>query len=312
MTIDVTAVSLTELRYAVAAADHLHFGKAARACHVTQPTLSAQIQKLERTLGVQIFERTSKSVRLTSVGRILVDEARNVLASTQRLAELASSERAPLSGPLALGVIPTLAPYLLPWLVPPLTAAFPRLALAFREQKTSECLEDLAHHRLDAAILALPAAGTGLTSQPLFDEPFWYLVPKAHALARKKRVAIGDLARERVLLLEEGHCLRDQALEICDRARAQREPATNDFRATSLETLRHMVAAGMGTTLLPALALDPEAAENGAVPIPFAPPAPTRTMGLVTRRTHPRGGDFRALADFIRAHLPASVTRAPA
>lgn len=310
MAIDVTAVSLTELRYAVAAADHLHFGRAARACHVTQPTLSAQIQKLERTLGVQIFERTSKSVRLTSIGRIVVEEARGVLAATQRLTELATSERDPLSGPLALGVIPTLAPYLLPWLVPPLVAAFPRLELAFREQKTSDCLDDLAHHRLDAAILALPVSGTGLVAQPLFAEPFWFLVPKQHPLSRRKRVSLPDLAGERVLLLEEGHCLRDQALEICDRARVQREPTKSDFRATSLETLRHMVAAGMGTTLIPALALDEEASANGAVPIPFAAPAPTRTMGLVTRRTHPRASDFRALADFIRASLPASVTRA--
>jgi LysR family hydrogen peroxide-inducible transcriptional activator len=311
MPIDLTAVSLTELRYVVATADERHFGRAARACSVTQPTLSAQVQKLERTLGVQLFERSSKGVHLTPIGEEIVAQARLVLDATEKILDLVHSRREPLSGPLRLGVIPTLSPYLLPWLVPPLRKAYPHLELIFREVKTSELLDELAHHRLDAGILALPIPAPGIVNAPLFDEPFWLIVPRGHALAAKKRVSDDDLSGERVLLLDEGHCMRDQALAICNQSPSEIDERRADFRATSIETLRHMVAAGMGSTLLPALAVG-EHDRNGrdVVAIPFSAPVPVRHMALAWRRTHPRAADFEALADFVREHLPESVSRA--
>jgi LysR family hydrogen peroxide-inducible transcriptional activator len=309
MSIDLTAVSLTELRYVVATADERHFGRAARACSVTQPTLSAQVQKLEKTLGVKLFERSSKSVHLTPIGEEIVAQARLVLDATEKILDLVQRRREPLSGPIRLGVIPTLSPYLLPWLVPPLREAFPRLQIIFRELKTAELVDELAQHRIDAGILALPVHAPALASAALFDEPFWFVAPRKHALASKKRVSEDDLAEENVLLLEEGHCMRDQALAICHRdPRASDEPR-GDFRATSIETLRHMVAAGMGSTLLPALAItERDKHSDDVVVLPFAPPAPVRHVALVWRRTHPRPGDFAILAEFVRDHLPSSVS----
>src|SRR4051812_34010596 len=207
MAIDITAVSLTELRYAVATADERHFGRAARACSVTQPTLSAQIAKLEKTLGVKLFERTSKSVHLTPIGEEVVLQARLVLDATDKIVDVVHSRPEPLSGPLRLGVIPTLSPYLLPWLVPPLRASFPRLELVFRESKTSDLVSELAQHRLDAGILALPIHAPGIVAAALFDEPFWFVAPIAHPLAARREVSESDLAEERVMLLDEGHCM---------------------------------------------------------------------------------------------------------
>jgi LysR family hydrogen peroxide-inducible transcriptional activator len=305
--IDVTAVTLAELRYVVALAEQRHFGRAAAACHVTQPTLSAQVKKLETTLGVRLFERTSKSVHPTTVGAEVVAAARTVLDGMDRIVDLAGRGRAPLSGPLRLGMIPTLGPYLLPRIAPLLARAFPELQLVFRELKTSDLLDEIARHQLDAGILALPVPDHGLQAAPLFDEPFWVVAPADHALARRKAVREADLEGERVLLLDEGHCLRDQALDICRRAGAEPSPGA-DFRATSIETLRHMVAAGMGVTLLPALALSPEEEQRAHVAVrPFAGAGPARRMALVWRRTHPRGSDHQRLAAFLRANLPPAV-----
>jgi LysR family hydrogen peroxide-inducible transcriptional activator len=304
MPIDISAITLTELRYLVALAQTRHFGRAAELCHVTQPTLSAQIMKLERTLGVTLFERSTKGVRPTPVGEELAREAGTILEGTQRILELARDQHEPLSGTLRLGVIPTLAPYLLPWIVQPLAKRFPRLRLVYREIKTSEILLELEEHRIDCGVLALPA-GAGLVSVGLFDEPFWLLVPREHALAGKKQVREQDLADETVLLLDEGHCFREQALSLCTENGARSEGGNGDFRATSIETLRQMVAAGMGTTLLPALSLGTEMRAVKA--IPFANPAPARRLGLCWRGTHPRGGDHRLLAECIRANLPEGV-----
>lgn len=304
MAIDFSAITLTELRYLVALAQTRHFGRAAENCHVTQPTLSAQIMKLERTLGVKLFERSPKGVRPTPVGEELAREAQLVLEGTQRLLELARGQHEPLSGTLRLGVIPTLAPYLLPLIAKPLEKRFPKLRLVYREIKTSEILLELEEHRIDCGVLALPA-GAGLVTQPLFDEPFWLLVPREHVLAGRKQVREADLAEETVLLLDEGHCLREQALSLCARNGARSEGGTGDFRATSIETLRQMVAAGMGTTLVPALSLVTELRAVQAVP--FANPAPARRLGLCWRGTHPRGSDHRLLAECIRANLPERV-----
>lgn len=312
MAIDVTAITLAELRYVVALADQRHFGKAARACNVTQPTLSAQIQKLERTLGVPLFERSSKSVLPTTVGERVVEQARVVLDATEKLRDLATSGRAVLSGPLRLGVIPTLGPYLLPHFVPALQAEYAGIELELRELKTSELLDELAAHRLDAGLLATAVPLPGIAVEELFDEPFWLLAPRAHPLGRKSALSEDDLRGETVLLLDEGHCLRDQALSVCRESRAR--TSAGDFRATSLETLRHMVAAGMGCTLLPALALRREDREAHAsrdgpsVALPFAGEPPHRRVSLAWRKTHPRLADLRELAQFIRLNLSEDVT----
>ncbi|MBK7642058.1 MAG: LysR family transcriptional regulator [Planctomycetes bacterium] len=300
-------MTLSELRYAVALAEERHFGRAAARCHVTQPTLSAQLMKLERTLGVSLFERSPRGVSPTAIGAAVVEQAREVLEGAERMLELAREGQEPLSGVLRLGVIPTLSPYLLPWLARPLAKSFPELKLVFRELKTDDIVAELEQHRLDCGLLALPVP-SGLVTDPLFDEPFFWLVPAKHAAAGKKSVRESDLESEPVLLLEEGHCLRDQALKVCERAHTQSEHAEGDFRATSIETLRQMVAAGMGTTLVPALALiGRERGGKATVALPFAAPAPTRKMALGWRGTHPRGKDHRLLAQWIREHLPEGV-----
>jgi len=231
-----------------------------------------------------------------------------VLDGMDRIADLASQGREPLAGPLRLGVIPTMGPYLLPWLFQPLRAAFPRLQLVLREVKTADMVEELARNQLDCGILALPLPSSGLASSPLFEEPFLFVTSPTHPLAKKSTVEEKDLEDERVLLLDEGHCLRDQALSICRRAGAASESAEGDFRATSIETLRHMVGAGMGSTLLPALSVasDEEARSHVAVR-PFKSPRPGRKMVLAWRKTHPRAADHQRLAEFVRNHLPKSV-----
>lgn len=310
MAIDITAVTLAELRYVVALADSRHFGRAARACNVTQPTLSAQVKKIERTLKTQIFERSSKSVLVTPLGAEIVEEARRVLDAMDRISDLASRGREPLSGPLRLGVIPTLGPYLLPWLVPALRSGFQRLHLIVREVKTAELVDEIAKNHVDAAVLALPLPVSGLASAPLFEEPFRFVTSATHPLAKKARIQLRDLEDERVLLLDEGHCFREQALSICQRAGADTDAHSRDgdFRATSIETLRQMVASGMGSTLLPALAITDDEMQRTRVAVrSFAAPEPSRKLALVWRRSHPRGADHEALAKFIRAHLPSGV-----
>jgi LysR family transcriptional regulator, hydrogen peroxide-inducible genes activator len=307
MPIDLSAVTLTELRYAVALADRRHFGKAAAACFVTQPTLSAQIAKLERTLGVRLFERSSQKVDTTPEGEEIVREARSVLAAAERIVEVARSHTEPMTGTWRLGVIPTLAPYLLPWLVPALRKAFPKLHLVLREMKTADVLAEIQGRRIDSGILALPVEGAGLATEVLFEEPFLLLAPSGHALAAKRSVRDVDLEGERVLLLEEGHCLRDQALSICARAGARDAGLDGDFRATSIETLRHMVAGGMGITLLPALAVGSGPGADSATVVPFSEPAPSRAVALVFRATHPRARDYVGITDLVRAQLPEGV-----
>ena len=305
---DLTAITLTELRYIVAVADTGHFGRAAAECHVSQPTLSTQIKKLEEQLGVSIFERTSKRVRLTAAGERIVARARAILEEIRAIGDEARGQQEPLAGPFRLGVIPTLGPYLLPWLLRPLQSAFPRLQLVLQESITATLLDDLAAHRLDVAVLALPVTAPGLTAEPLFDEPFFVLAPASDPLAARQRVRESDLAGHRVLLLTEGHCLRDQALEICGSGRTSHDDA---FRATSLETLRHMVAAGFGCTLLPALAVPSLSQAQTTIARPFRTPAPHRRIGLAWRQSFPNAAAVQTLAAFVRAHLPPGVHPVP-
>lgn len=297
-------MTLRELRYLVALADHGHFGRAADACNISQPTLSTQLKKLEDDLGVVVFERTNKTLAITPLGQKIVDQARRVLAEVEALVHLSHETTAPLAGPLSLGMIPTLAPYVLPWLIPLLTKTYPCLRLVLYEALTDDLIESLRAHRIEAALIALPVSAKNLTVRPLFEEPFFFVCSSESALAGCEAVSEADLRRQRLLLLTDGHCLRDQALAIC----GQREAAPDDnadFRATSLETLRQMVAAGMGCTLLPALSVaNPQdqpfavcALETGAA----------RRIGLIWRQAFPRSDQLDLLAALIRDHLPSAV-----
>ena len=299
-------MNLQDLRYLVALADEGHFGRAAEACYVSQPTLSTQVKKLEDELDVQLFERTNKHVMPTPLGREIIAQVRVVLEEVAKIRQLAQQGRAPMAGPLRLGVIPTLGPYLLPHLVPQIRATYPKLKLYLREELTVNLLEQLHAGELDALLLALPIGGEGLEVIELFREPFILAAPVGDPLTRKRQVRESDLKGTHVLLLEDGHCLRNQALAVCG---FQLPTGAEDFRASSLETLRQMVAAGVGCTLLPALAASTPSPGEPLVELrPFAPPVPGRTIGLVWRRSFPRGDTLRALGALIQGHLPPGVS----
>jgi LysR family hydrogen peroxide-inducible transcriptional activator len=301
-------MTLRELRYLVALADHGHFGRAAEACHVSQPTLSTQLRKLEEYLGAALFERTNKALHVTPVGEQIVAKARRVLAEADSIVELARRRPGPLTGPLNLGVIPTLSPYLLPWLLPALKDAYADLRLSVHEDLTPHLLERLKAHRIDAALVALPIAEGELESLPLFDEPFFFACPPGHPLAKAKTVRAADLRKAHLLLLTDGHCLRDQALAACGFDEAPAEKEGTDFRATSLETIRQMVAAGMGCTLLPAMALG--SGQDNHLQIRPLTGEVSRRIGLVWRRSYPKAADLECLADVIRRALPPTVRAA--
>jgi LysR family hydrogen peroxide-inducible transcriptional activator len=297
-------MTLQDLRYVVALADHGHFGRAAAACDIGQSTLSTQIKKLEAQLGVTLFERTTKSVSVTAFGADIVGRARQVLADVEAIASVGQTVSGPLAGSFSLGVIPTLGPYLLPWLVPALRSDYPELRLAVREDLTAPLLERLASHRLDAALVALPVPDDRLDTMPLFDEPFWFAEPKGRKPAETRMMTEQDLRGQRLLLLTEGHCLRDQALAIC---RTADRDAEGDFRATSLETILQMVATGLGSTLLPAMARSD--ARIRAVTTRPLEPGIGRRIGLAWRRTYARMRAIHLLANTVLSHLPSSVHR---
>ena len=276
-------MNIRDLRYFVAVAELGHFGKAAEQCFVSQPTLSGQIKKLEEELGVQLFERTNRRVVLTDAGRQIQPLAQRILREVETVKEIADSTKDPLSGRFKLGAFPTLATYVFPALVPALKKQAPKLRLILIEEKTAVLLEQLRTGQIDAALLALPIHDDYFLSQKLFDDEFMLAVPKDHELASVKEVDQAMLAQQRLLLLEEGHCLRDQALEVCQLHGLGEE---QDFRATGLETLRQMVRAGTGITFMPKIAVKEK--EKGIHYIPFKKPAPIRTIGLVWRKTSAR------------------------
>ena len=299
-------MTLQDLRYLVALADFGHFGQAAEACRVTQPTLSAQLKKLEEFLGVPLFERTSKSLRLTAAGGPILAKARDIVAAADALIELAAQQAEPMSGSLRLGVIPTLGPYLLPFLLPALKTAFPALKLVLQEDLTGVLMQQLKSHHLDVALLALPVEDDALSARALFDEPFFLACPSTHPLAKATAVDPAQLTDEPLLLLNDGHCLRDQTLAVCRQTTATNaaKSQTADFRAASLETIRQMVAAGLGATLLPALAVG---APSDKIAIRPLTGAAFRRIGLVWRKAYPRPQDMDLLADAIGHALPPSV-----
>ncbi|KGI76997.1 DNA-binding transcriptional regulator OxyR [Oleiagrimonas soli] len=296
-------MNLRDLHYLVALAEHCHFGRAAEACFVSQPTLSTQIRKLEDELGVTLVERTPRKVLLTDVGREIAARARDVLNEAEQIRAIARRTRDPESGTVRLGIFPTLGPYLLPHVIPMLREAFPRLELLLVEEKTEVVLERLREGKLDAGILALPIHEESLHVEFLFEEPFLLAVPEQHALAERKRLRLDDLAEESLLLLEDGHCLRDQALEVCQLAGAGERTG---FRATSLETLRQMVAANVGITLLPTLAVNPPVArvENMRL-IEFGGHPPHRRVAMIWRKSSAMDGFLKRLADVFRRLPPA-------
>lgn len=302
---DPRATTIPVLRYLVAVADHGHFGRAAQACAVAQPTLSAQVAQWERRMRVQVFERHAQGARLTPQGERVVTEARKVLGGLRELEGAAVSGVPPFFGPLRLGVIPTLGPYLLPLVCPALEQAFPGLELPISEAQTADLLDALDHGRLDAVLLAdLPGIDATREVLPLFDEPFHLAMPARHPLTRRERIGADDLAGERLLLLDEGHCLRDQALSVCRLAGAEERPG---FRATSLETLRQMVAAGVGVTLLPELAVQPPVAPSPDVRLlRFREPVPRREVAMFWRPTSVYRELLPRVAEVVR-DLPAGL-----
>jgi LysR family transcriptional regulator, hydrogen peroxide-inducible genes activator len=301
------AMTLQELRYLVALADEGHFARAAERCHVGQPTLSTQLKKLEDFLGVALFERGKRIVVPTPMGEEIIAQARIVLEEAGKLRQLADRGQNPMAGPLRLGIIPTLGPYLLPHLLPIIHAAYPLLRLLLREDLTQNLLAQLRAGKLDVLLLALPVNVDGLETAPLFQEPFVAALPADHPLTAQREVRRSDLRRQYVLLLEEGHCLREQALDICGMSHSD---TGEEFKATSLETLRQMVAAGAGCTLLPALAALPTtglAIKSMIETRPFAEPVPSRIIGLVWRRSFPRAKIVHNLKALIFNHLPQGV-----
>jgi LysR family hydrogen peroxide-inducible transcriptional activator len=289
-------MNLRDLQYLVALAETRHFGRAALRCHVSQPTLSAQLRKLEEFLGVTLIERRPRRVGLTPAGEAVVERARRMLRDAEDIRALARASQDPLGGELKLGLIPTLGPYLLPRVAPRIAKALPKLQLMLYEFQTAPLVERVVQGELDVAILALPADTEGLVTRSLFAEAFVVAMPEKHRLNARKRLKVGDLAGEKLLLLEEGHCLRDQALEVCERAGIGEQ----SFRATSLETLRQMVAAGLGITLLPRLAAEgPFASARGLTVRPFSPPAPSRDIGAAWRRSTSRAEAIAAVCDII-------------
>jgi LysR family hydrogen peroxide-inducible transcriptional activator len=295
-------MNLRDLKYLVALADHKHFGKAADASFVSQPTLSTQIRKLEDELGVALVERAPRKVMLTPVGREVVERARRIIAEVEQMGEVARRSRDPEAGTVRLGLFPTLGPYLLPHVVPRIRRRFPQLELLLVEEKSDVLLQRLREGTLDAALLALPVHDDQLHVEFLFEEPFLLAVPESHPLAGHGPLSLDDLSAQKLLLLEDGHCLRDQALDVC---RTSGAGENGGFRATSLETLRQMVAANVGITLLPSLAVKPPVAQSDAIRLlPFRDPPPNRRIAMLWRRSSAMGDFLARLAEEFKQLPP--------
>lgn len=300
-------MTLTELRYIVAVATERHFGRAAERCFVSQPSLSASVKNLENELDVRIFERAKGEVLVTPIGEEIVAQARRTLEEADRVKALAKHGRDPLDGPLRLGVIHTVAPYLLPDLIAALRHSAPRMPLDIEENTTANLDEMLKGGLIDAAILALPYAVPGLDVRPLYDETFRAIVPSKHRWARRKSIGVEDLAGENLLLLNVGHCFRDQVLDAC--REFARAPAPGK-QGNSLETIRNMVMSGMGISVLPATALTSKYANPLVRAIDFSPSAPSRKIVIATRTGFPRAAAVAVVAKSIAAlELPIVAER---
>jgi LysR family hydrogen peroxide-inducible transcriptional activator len=301
-------VTLRQLQYLVAVAEARSFRRAAEACRVSQPSLSAQVAEAERALGVRVFERDRRRVIVTRAGEAVLARARRVLLEADDLVDEARRAADPLSGTLRLGVLPTIGPYLLPAVVPALRRAFPKLVLMWSEDKTAALVARISAGDLDAAVVARESDLGDLAHVPIGSDPFLLAAARGHPLAASATpLRLDALSGERVLLLDEGHCLRDQALAVCAKAAAEEL----GYRATSLPTLVEMVASGMGVTLLPRIAAEAEARRSDLRIRPFHAPVPGRTLVLAFRRGSALEPALRAVAEAIRAALPASPARRP-
>jgi len=291
-------MTLTELRYIVALAHESHFGRAAEKCHVAQPTLSVAVKKLEDSLGIALFERNSGDVRPTTIGAQVVAQAERVLSEAARVTEIAAAGRDPLAGPLRLGVIYTIGPWLLPALVPRLKQRAPKMPLIIAEGYTDVLVEKLKNFELDVLVLALPVNEPGIVAQAVYDEPFRLLLPVAHPWVKQKALSTTRLLEEPLLMLGPGNCFRDQVLDLCARASHGQSPQV--LESSSLETIRHMVASGVGVTVMPASSVDTLAKNDPLLRVrPFTEPTPTRRVGLVWRASFPR----HQAIDVMRAAL---------
>ena len=304
-------MTLTELRYIVAVAREKHFGRAAEACFVSQPTLSVAIKKLEEELDVKLFERGANEVSVTHLGEAIVRQAQIVIEQAAAIKDLAKRGKDPLAGPLTLGIIYTIGPYLLPELVRQAIEMFPQMPLMLQENFTVKLLEMLRTGEIDCAILAEPFPDSGLAIAPLYDEPFMVAVPKTHALAKRKSVSAEELKKETMLLLGTGHCFRDHVLEVCPeyaRFASDAEGIRKSFEGSSLETIKYMVAAGMGVTVVPQLSVPKEAQAHVAY-VRFAAPLPTRRVVLAWRRSFTRYEAIAALRNAVYACALDGVKR---
>ncbi len=303
-------ITLKQLRYFAALTRQRHFGRAAQECHVSQPALSLQIQELEAELGCQLVERRRGAVVLTEMGADVAARAQRILLEASDLVDHARQRRGTLDGPLDLGVIPSIAPYLLPATLPLLQKRHPGLQLRLRETQTATLLEELAEGRLDVALLSLPIERAGLATLPLFDDPFLLVVPQVPQAHLPPFDPQAGIAGESLLLLEEGHCLRDQALSVCGTVPGG---SRRQYGASSLSTIMQMVANGFGTTLMPAMALPVEFRPDMPVKLfRFAPPGPSRSIGLAWRRSSARRADFEALGAVLSEVGKALTARSPA
>jgi LysR family transcriptional regulator, hydrogen peroxide-inducible genes activator len=293
-------ITLRQLRYLSALAEHRHFGRAAETCSVTQPALSMQIRELEKTFGVQLVERRPGEVVLTQLGREVALRGDQILASVRDLEDFARHGTGVLTGHLTLGVIPTLAPYVLPRILPKLQERYPELRIELRETQTRILVDELMRGDLDVIMLALPVPGADVEALNLFDDPFLLAVGADDPRPRSARISARDIDQDRLILLEEGHCLRDQALAFC--ANSNRG-GTMGLGATSLATVMQMVANGYGVTLVPQVAVDVEVRNERVKLLRFKPPQPGRTVGLAWRRTSPRKDDFFALGQLVTESL---------
>ncbi len=294
-------MNLRELEYLVAIDEECHFNRAAERCFVSQPTLSGQLKKLEQELGVMLIERDTRKVSMTDVGTAVARQARKILTEVKAIKEITQSFEDPMAGELQVGLIPTVAPYLLPEIIPELKHKFPRLTLWLHEHFTAVLLEKLKNAKLDLLILALPVDTDEFSEIDLFLENFWLAVPSDKILSKKNTIQMIDLNEQEMLLLEEGHCLRGQALDVCFSAGAKENKA---FQATSLETLRYMVSEGIGMTLLPELAVPKKRNKSDFICyIPFSDPKPTRRIGLLYRQGSYREKTYQKIAQVIKDKL---------
>lgn len=303
-------MTLTEMRYIVALARERHFGKAAEACHVSQPTLSVALKKVEGQLGAGLFERTAADVRITALGERIVAQARRVLDEAVRLEEIAESTGDPLSGQLRVGIIYSIAPYLLPQFIPALHHQAPNMPLFLKEDFTGNLIPALKAGELDVIVIALPFAEPGLVAQAVYDEPFRVVVPAGHAWSERQAIPATELDGQNLLLLGQGNCFRDQVLESCPRLTAP-DGLANSLEGGSLETIRYMVASGAGIAVMPSTAADPLIEKEPLVKVlPFAGVQPSRTVGLVWRVTFPRPQAIDAVrAALLSCELPGASSR---